>query len=81
MLTAPVVPSTSMRAPSGIARVAPVTETAHGMPSSRLTITAWLSRAPTSTTDTGSGNEQGSPRRVGYRRHNNVAWLKRGWVM
>jgi hypothetical protein len=39
-VTTPEVPSTSTRAPSGIFRVASVTETTQGMPSSRDTITA-----------------------------------------
>ena len=42
-----------------MARVAPVAETTHGMPSSRLTITAWLSGAPTSTTTAAAGTNSG----------------------
>ena len=38
--TEPVLPSTSTKAPSGIADVAPATDTTHGIPSSRLTMTA-----------------------------------------
>ena len=46
-VTVPAVPSTVTWAPSGIRRVPPVTETTQGIPSSRDTITAWLSCAPT----------------------------------
>ena len=42
----PCVPFTSTSAPSGIFRVASVTLTTQGIPSSRDTITAWLSGAP-----------------------------------
>ena len=58
-MTVPASPFTSTRAPSGIVRVAPVTETTHGTPSSRLTITAWLIWAPTSTTTAAAGTNSG----------------------
>jgi hypothetical protein len=58
-VTVPFVPSTVMVAPSGMERVAPVTETTQGMPSSRLTITAWVIWAPTSTTTAAAGTNSG----------------------
>src|SRR5205814_2686759 len=58
-VTVPVVPSTVMVAPSAILRVASVTETTHGIPSSRETITAWVICAPTSTTTAAAGTNNG----------------------
>src|SRR5438270_2358445 len=46
-------------APSGIFLVASVTDTTHGMPSSRETITAWVIWAPTSTTTAAAGTNSG----------------------
>ena len=40
-------------------RVAPTAETTQGMPSSRLTMIAWLSAAPTSTTTAAAGTNNG----------------------
>ena len=48
-----------MMAPFGMRCVASVTDTAHGMPSSRLTMMAWLSAAPTSTTTPAAGTNSG----------------------
>src|SRR3954465_2954545 len=59
MVTVPAAPSTVMVAPSGIFLVAPVTETTHGIPSSRDTITAWVIWAPTSTTTAAAGTNNG----------------------
>ena len=72
----PVSPSTRTRAPSGMDRVAPVAETTQGMPSSRLTITAWLSGAPDVDDDGGRRHEQRRPGRVGDRRHEHVAGIE-----
>ena len=46
----PVSPLTLTCAPSGMRVEAPVADTTHGMPSSLLTMTAWLMVPPTSTT-------------------------------
>src|SRR5436305_7160260 len=54
-----MAPSTVTMAPSGIFRVASVTDTTHGMPSSRDTITAWVIWAPTSTTTAAAGTNSG----------------------
>src|SRR3954470_6720343 len=59
MVTVPAAPSTVMVAPSVIFLVAPVTETTHGIPSSRDTITAWVIWAPTSTTTAAAGTNNG----------------------
>ena len=59
IVTVPVPPSTSTSAPSGMRLVASTTLTAQGMPSSRLTITAWLFMAPTSTITPAAGTNRG----------------------
>ena len=59
MVTVPLLPSTSISEPSGMVLVASVMLTTDGMPSSRLTITAWLSIAPTSTTTASTGTNSG----------------------
>src|SRR5256885_16947921 len=59
MVTVPAAPSTVIIAPSGIFLVASVTDTTHGMPSSRDTITAWVIWAPTSTTTAAAGTNKG----------------------
>jgi DNA-binding CsgD family transcriptional regulator len=63
-VTFPDEPSTSSSVPVGMRLVAFGTPAAQGMPSSRLTIIAWLPMAPTSTTtpaDTmNSGVQEGS---------------------
>src|SRR5205814_7410843 len=58
-VTVPLVPSTVTVAPSGMRRVPSVTETTHGIPSSRDTMTAWLICAPTSTTTAPAGPNSG----------------------
>jgi hypothetical protein len=58
-VTVPVDPSTLTSAPSGIRLVASVTLTTHGMPSSRLTMIAWLTTAPTLTTTATAGTNNG----------------------
>ena len=77
MVTVPASPSTSMIAPSGMRSVASVTDTTHGMPSSRLTMMAWLSARADVTTTPPAGDEQRRPRRVGHRRDQDVALLER----
>ena len=52
-------PFTRISAPSCIRVVALDAETTHGIPSSRLTITAWLMVAPTSTTTPAAGTNKG----------------------
>ena len=59
IVTVPLSPSTSTMAPSGMRRVASTTDGTQGMPSSRLTMTAWLSAAPTSTTTAEAGTNKG----------------------
>src|SRR4029079_16217483 len=59
IVTTPELPSAQTLAPSGMLRVAPVAETTHGMPSSRLTMMAWLRAAPTSTTTAAAGTNSG----------------------
>ena len=63
-VTVPAVPSTSMRSPVRMRLVALLSDTTHGMPSSRLTIAACENGAPTSTTTadapTNSGVHDGS---------------------
>src|SRR3954468_7533975 len=59
MVTVPAAPSTVMVAPSVIFLVASPTETTHGIPSSRDTITAWVIWAPTSTTTAAAGTKRG----------------------
>src|SRR5690242_9934839 len=58
-VTSPFVPSTRTVAPLRILRVAPVTDTTQGMPSSLDTMTAWLIWAPTSTTTPAAGTNSG----------------------
>ena len=55
----PVSPLTFTWAPSGMRVVAPVADTTHGMPSSRLTMTAWLMVPPTSTITPAAGTNSG----------------------
>ncbi len=55
----PVLPSTSISEPSGIRREASAAETTHGIPSSRLTMIACESGAPTSTTTADAGTTNG----------------------
>src|SRR5581483_688500 len=58
-VTVPRSPSTSTSDPSGIRRVASVTETTQGIPSSREAMTAWLTTAPTSTTTAAAARNSG----------------------
>ena len=73
----PAPPSTSTRAPSGMRLVASTTLTTHGMPSSRLTMTAWLFMRADVDDHAAGGHEQRRPRRIGLRRDQDVAGLER----
>lgn len=75
-VTVPEVPSTVTTVPLTSCWLAPVQDTTQGMPSSRLTIAAWLITAPTSVTtaaaETNSGVHEGSvalATRISARQH------------